>query len=107
MQLAYKMQATNHPLPKRPVQMTHFELPFKYAGYQHVALVTEMHGEESNQYTLSPKDEKLLQKYGSQIVHVFHDNDRPAIFHVRKEEELAFWGAVGLSLHQKLKSSDL
>ncbi len=106
MQLEYMIKATNDPLPNQPVQMTHFELSFKYAGYEHVALVTAMHGEESNQYTLSPKNEILLQKYGSQIVHVFHDNDRPANFHVRKEEEMAFWGAIGLSLHQRLKGSN-
>ena len=49
--------------------MKQFELSFKFAGDQQVALVTEMLGEEANQYTLHPKDETLLQKYGSQIVH--------------------------------------
>jgi hypothetical protein len=85
--------------------MKQFEISFKYAGYQHIALVKEMHGDEANQYTLHPKDEFLLQKYGSQIVHVFHDSDRPVVFHVNKDGEKAFWGAVGASLHQKLQQA--
>jgi hypothetical protein len=91
------------PVPNRPVQMKQFELSFKFAGYQQIVLVVELRGEEANQYTLHPKDEALLQKYGSQIVHMYHHTDRPAVFPVNKEEEKAFWGAIGDSLHQKLQ----
>jgi hypothetical protein len=94
------------PAPNRSVQMKQFELSFKFAGDQQVALVTEMLGEEANQYTLHPKDETLLQKYGSQIVHVFHRTARPVVFPVSREEEKAFWGAIGVSLHQKLQQAD-
>jgi hypothetical protein len=87
--------------------MSHFEIIFTFENHRHHATVAILHRDGHIQYTITPEDQDLREKQGTQVVHEFpHKPLQPAFpGETEKAEEYSRSVVAGLQhfLQQKTK----
>jgi len=87
--------------------MSHFEITFTFENHRHHASVAVLRRPSHIQYTITPDDQDLREKQGTQVVHEFpHKSLQPAFpGETEQAEEYSRSVIAGLQhfLHQKTK----
>lgn len=82
--------------------MKTFEIHFSLHDHQYTAEVVPIQAKDHVQYTISPREEDMLLKYKTQVVHQFEGRVMEAAFPGATEEEKAYSAAVTRGLKNYL-----
>lgn len=78
--------------------MHNFEINFPFRNRRVQAEVSVLRGEDHIQYTISPIDERLLEEFGTQVIHEFPGKSMEPAFPGSTEEKKEYADALAKGL---------
>jgi hypothetical protein len=87
--------------------MSHFEITFTFENHRHCATVAVLRRPSHIQYIITPEDEELKEKQGTQIVHEFPHKPLQPSFPGKTEQSEEYSRSIIAGLQQFLKKKTI